>query len=317
MPSASFDPDALRDVCRRIVADNPFVQLDAEAAAAVVVPDGLRCLPPWDDAAFAEVPDNRVVPWLLAYNAANFSYWPDAGERWWIARDGVQIGRDDEALALMAVMAREPVHAPAWAKGMTTERLAQTLKPAPGSGKLPMMADRASAIRELHLGYERLAGPRGLLRSADRSAVRFVNLIAEAFPSWRDQRTWRGEPVGFMKRAQLCAAMIDARLGGEVFDDTERLTAYADYRLPQVLRALGVLHLDPRLAHQIERGEALEANSQAEVSLRAAAVDGAEQIAAANGLSAVVVDHFLWRTAVERETQGRIPPFHRTRCTDY
>lgn len=312
-----FDPDLLRAQCRAVVADSSALTIDRAAAAAVEIPPGLRRLPPWDDAGFAAVPRPRVVPWLIAYNAVNYSYWPDAGPRWWIARRGQAIGRDDEALAVMTALATEQVQAPAWAGGMRTERLAALFEPAPGAGRLPLMAARAAAIRELHEGYRRLGGPRGLMRAAGRSALRFVALVADAFPAWDDRRTWRGEELRFLKRAQLCAAMIHGRLGGEAFDDAERLTAFADYRLPQVLRALGVLRVDPALALRIERGDELPRGGEAEVALRAAAVDGAERIAEATGLSTLVVDHFLWRTAVRLEAEGRVPPFHKTRCTDY
>jgi hypothetical protein len=301
-----MDPiDSLRAGCRALVARSDLVHLDEDAIAAVVVPEALRALPPWDDPAFAAVSDARAVAWLVAYNAINFCYWPDRGPRWFVAIDGVEVGRDDEALAVMALLARAPVDDPGW---LETVDVGALLAPAPGAGALPMLAERERALRELGAAIRAHGPPASWLAT---SAVETTLRLAERLVSWDDRR---GD-LRFLKRAQLCVAMIHGKLGGAPFSDVERLTAFADYRLPQILRGLGVLRLDPELAEAVERGDELPAGSPAEVALRAAAVDGAERLTEATGLSSLVIDHFLWRTAVARQAQ--LPPHHRTRCTDY
>jgi hypothetical protein len=302
---------ALAAACRDVVAASPLVALDEEAIAAVAVPEALRELPPWDDAPFAAVPDERAVSWLVAYNAINYSYWPDEGPRWYVRIDGVDVGRDDEALAVMAVLAREPVNDADWLTSINAARLGQILGPAPGAGALPMLHERAAALVELG-GAIREHGPPE--QWVTGSAVALVERLAARLPSWEDRRTWAGGTLRFLKRAQLCAAMVHGRLRGRL-TGIEQLTAFADYRLPQILRGLGVLRLDPALAEAIAEGRVLPAGGDAEVALRAAAIDGSERIAAHTGLTPIVVDHFLWRTAVAR--QDELPPHHRTRCTDY
>lgn len=306
---------ALVEACREVVEASPLVHLDDEAVAAVRIPPALRELPPWDDASFRQVPDERAVSWLVAYNAVNYSYWPDAGPRWHVVLDGVEVGRDDEALAVMATFAREPVEDPDWLDAMDSTRLARILSPAPGAGALPMLDVRAAALVELGHAIRTYGRPERWVEDAGGSAVAFARLLAERLPSWGDRRVFRGRTIRFLKRAQLCAAMVHGRLRGAPFRDVQRLTAFADYRLPQILRGLGVLRLADALAADIAAGRPLLMGSEAEVALRAASVDGAERLAARHGLPALVIDHFLWRTAVER--QDALPPHHRTRCTDY
>src|SRR5688572_6925357 len=96
----------LAATCRWVVEHSPWVEFHE---VAVQIPPELRELPPWDDEPFAAVPDEQALAWLVAYNAVNYCYWPDAGPRWHVRLDGVEVGRDDEALAIMAVFAREPV----------------------------------------------------------------------------------------------------------------------------------------------------------------------------------------------------------------
>ncbi len=311
-----FRPDKLRASCRHIVAESALVELHHDRFAEVVIPADLAALPSWDDAGFPPVPDGRAVSWLLAYNAINYSYWPTQGPRWHTVVQGVAIGGDDEALGIMAALAGAPVSDPAWLEAMDSSVLSDWLAPAPEAGTLPLMPQRVAALQELGHAIAQHGPPEQWVQDRPE-ATDFVRRLAAYLPSWTDERTWRGERVGFFKRAQLATSMIEGRLGGGVFRDLEQLTAFADYRLPQVLRALGLLTLDPRLARTVEDGMQLPYGGEAEVALRAAAVDGAERLRDATGASIAVIDHFLWRTAVQLEVEGKVPAFHRTRCTDY
>ena len=85
---------------------------------------------------------------------------------------------------------------------------------------------------------------------------------------------YEGERVLFYKRAQICVADLAGSFGGEGwgrFHDLDPLTAFADYKVPQVLRRLGILRYDAR--RWPDRSNALEpipAGSEPEVEIRAA-----------------------------------------------
>src|SRR5690606_23977303 len=126
--------------------------------------------------------------------------------------------------------------------------------------------------------------------------------------------TWRGLDVPFYKRAQITAADLHAALGGEGpgrFDDLDRLTIYADNLVPHVLRVDGVLVLDPELERSIDAGELVPEGSEAEVELRAAAVDAVERLVPLTGATAAALDTVLWNRG-GGATYKRIPR-HRTR----
>jgi hypothetical protein len=299
------------------VDESSFVSIDDEAVRGLaewVRADAL-VVPEWSGAAMFEGPDEAVVGWLLAYNAVNFSFWPDDGRRWCARVQGEEVGRDDEALGVMAAFAQGlrdgvPLIDGRFLAAVEPDTVEALLAPAPGAGRLPMMAERVEGLRELGRAYLKLGGPMELVRGAGTSALAVVQRLASACPRWDDHRVWRGERVRFLKRAQLA--------GG--FRGLDRLTVFADYRLPQILRGTGILALDPELGARIDNEEHLEAGSPEETSLRAGAVHGAErfrQCLCERGLdvNALMVDYYLWRSAVSLARD--LPPHHRTRTTDY
>lgn len=135
--------------------------------------------------------------------------------------------------------------------------------------------------------------------------------------------------MAFYKRAQLAAAMLYEAFDGEGPGDlhrVEELTVFADYKLPQVLRRMGILRYAPHLADRVDRCEPLEAGSREEVEIRAATVWAGElmrqalvcrfpQITPHPEVTALHIDYWLWRKG---QLQGPdIRPYHRTRTIYY
>ncbi|MBT3223111.1 MAG: hypothetical protein HN348_28900 [Proteobacteria bacterium] len=324
--------DLLIQRCANVVAASPHLSLDGDAAertARECLAEQLR-LPRWSGPAMlAGVSDDAVVTWLLVYNAINYSYYPDQGQaRWWAEIEGIPFGQDDEALGIMAVVAEAirqglPLHDGVWLQKLDLDGLGQLLGRAPLAGELPLLDSRLSSLHELGRAFDKWGAPSAMVQAAQGSAIGLVDLLVRECPTWDDQRQRSGVVLPFRKRAQLCVAMIYGRLGGlglGAFDDVDRLTAFADYRLPQILRWMGILVLEPALARHIDGGRDLLLGSDQETDLRAATVMGAELLRLAlikrfPKVNALIVDHFLWRSAVEN--QDDLPPFHRTRTTDY
>lgn len=161
-----------------------------------------------------------------------------------------------------------------------------------------------AALRELG-GWLGDRSALDVVRAAEPSADRLVAMLADGLPMWRD--------IGFLKRAQIAAADL-ALAGVARFDDVDRLTAFADNVLPQVLRIDGVLELTPALAARIDRGELLPAGA-AERELRACAVHACELLAPRLGLSARELDNVLWTRG--QQPAYVTPPPHRTHSVFY
>lgn len=104
----------------------------------------------------------------------------------------------------------------------------------------------------------------------------------------------------------------------------------ADYRVPVVLRELGVLRYDPALSEAIDGRQELAAGSQEEVEIRASTVEAVErlrravhsrlagddrQAELANRLNSVLLDWWLWEQGEAQRKSHR--PHHRVRTIYY
>ena len=138
-------------------------------------------------------------------------------------------------------------------------------------------------------------------------AAALVADLVSTFPSTFDDRyilrdgTSEQMEVALFKKAQLVVGELYHRFRAEdsrfAFSDGDRLTAFIDNVIVAVLRKVGVVRCTDALVASIEGNELLASGSEAEVSLRAAAMAGVEEIArlrSADGLTPVELGNFLW-----------------------
>lgn len=131
--------------------------------------------------------------------------------------------------------------------------------------------------------------------------------------------TTRG--VRFDKKRQLMLSMIYERLGSDVLwlRDVDEFTIFADYRVPQALRALGVLKYEPRIANMVDHCVPIEKDSIEELEIRLASVVAGDVIVKALlevdiEADCLKVDHFLWKFGREKAKHTK---FHLTYTTAY
>lgn len=103
----------------------------------------------------------------------------------------------------------------------------------------------------------------------------------------------------YLKKAQLAVSMftgcaaIKHATRNDCFDDSD-LTAFADYQVPRVLRALGILSYCDELEGLVDQGALIGSGSAEECAIRAATILACEEIAAYTGATAAQVDCLLW-----------------------
>ena len=129
--------------------------------------------------------------------------------------------------------------------------------------------------------------------------------------------------VPFLKRAQILAADLAGALAGTelaITKNLELLTAFADYKVPQVLRHLGVLRYAEPLGRAIHHRQRIPPDHPYEVAIRAGTVQACERIVSAVGalggdITAAELDWRLWRLG--QSLPGHVEPYHRTVTTHY
>ncbi len=257
---------------------------------------------------------------VLLIDSLNFCFWGPAPR---YEAEGVEHrGFAAMLAAFVDAVRREPRWADAgfWCEVSSAE-LRRALSP---GGELPLLDEREQIVRQTgRTLLDRFDGQfAAAVDSVNGRAWDVAALLLVSFDSFRDVAQYDGQPVFFAKRAQIAA--LDLSLtwvehGHEPLIELERLTAFADYRLPQILRHLGIIEVDADLAERIDSERELAAGSMAEVELRAAtiiAVERMSQALAARGLDAPPwrIDCHLWDRS--HDPSVRVA-HHRTRTIYY
>lgn len=145
--------------------------------------------------------------------------------------------------------------------------------------------------------------------------------IGENLPGFADMAPGKEGPLYFFKRAQILSSDIDFILrkrGHNGLSGVEKLTAFADYKLPQLLREAGVLIYSEALSAAVDNKIELVAGSPQEIAIRAqtiVAVEKLKEFMALRGLklTAAETDNLLWLKAQRQsEKHQTVRPYHRT-----
>jgi putative queuosine salvage protein len=329
------DPLQVLHTTLPVVLTARHVRIDHDAATHVagqIAGMGAQ-VPEWGDDLHFRDGTWRTAGWVFALDALNFCFWSDDPKRRWRVAYGGQ--RHDGYWALVAALRRavdEGVQLwdPASLAALTLSDVEHMLRPSDGDSlAIPLLELRHYNLNELGRGLLAFVEVRDahgsgthpveiFLACANRSAATLVEQVVTWFPSFDDVALYRGNEVRFYKRAQILAADLHGAFGGEslgAFDDLHLLTTFPDYKVPQVLRRLGVLAYDDDLARRIDAKELIPAGSEAEVEIRAATIWSCElirQALVAGGMpmASYEIDWALWQAGQMASAEDR--PYHRT-----
>lgn len=281
--------------------------------------------PPWNYLYHFCDRGEDTVSYLLILDSLNFCFWPASGkDKWGIQYESTNLAGYYALAASLkkAIESEVPITRGAYLAGLSLSKLKKILG---GEGELQLLQHRLKILNEL--GELLLAEYGGeahkLVESAGMSAIKLARLLAEKLTSFWDVAQYLGHEVFFYKRAQIFAADLYGAFDGKgwgSFTDINKLTAFADYKLPQVLRHLGILRYARSLAQKVDKKIFLEAGSPEEVEIRANTIWAVELIRndldqMGKRLRAFEIDWLLWNLG--QEPEFKIKPHHRTKTIFY
>jgi hypothetical protein len=327
----SDDPLGILTATAEVVRTSQHVMLDQAAVRDLVArwaaepwppaPAGLDSLHFFDGTW-------RTVNFVLVLDALNFCFFGEVGQPRWRVEwmDQVWDGYNALAAALSrAVVSGFPIWDAAYLADMSEGDLHEILRPTSESSEIPLFPARLSNVREAgRVLQERYRGQfASAVDSAGHSAVSLVLLLVREFPSFRDIAKRHELVVPFFKRAQICVADLHTAFAGKgygAFPDLDELTAFADYKLPQLLRRYGILRYSAELAAKVDRMLPIESGGEEEIEIRSATIWSVEWLR--QGLAALgmiyptsVIDYRLWADSQTFTPDTR--PYHRTRTIYY
>lgn len=266
--------------------------------------------------------DEEKLHFLFILNSISFSYWGEP--KWTVEYKGKQY---DGAMGMIAALGQatekgEPILAFSYCASISEEDFSRIL----GENiTIPLFKKRLEFLREVGQGViNKYQGKlKNLIDDAKGDAMNLLNAILKDFPLFEDSSIYKGKEIFFLKRVQLFISDLYEMFNGMGLGKLQNinlLTACADYKLPQILRKLGILVYSHDLANKIDNKVEIPHNSEEEIEIRANTVWAVEHIKKAvqrrlpNIRSTEINDH-LWLLS-----QAKLPdnkPYHRTRTIVY
>ncbi|KAJ5760332.1 hypothetical protein N7520_007488 [Penicillium odoratum] len=311
--------------------------------------------------------DESTVDFVFTMDLLNFSFWSEhkeekrfaieyRGKKWtgyWSLVAALQRALDEGI----------PITTPDfWVnESECTEEVLRHVFRSATDEEIPLFQERVQCLREAGdvLCNEYGGSFVNCIDSANYSAAGLVNLLTESFDCFRDETVFHGKRVRLYKRAQILVADLWACFDGEdfgEFHDIDKITMFADYRIPQMLHQLGCLRFSPPLESHIRNQKLLKPGSNWEIELRGASIwcvelikreiekrhpevktagksdktgepeseDSDEAIEIDEkphktyGINAILIDFFLYDTMKDLEAEhSESIPHHRTRSIWY
>lgn len=307
----------------KFVADHAtMVSIDSERAAEYANEFEHGTTKHWLSAApfdFSGFTDEEKLNFLLLFNALSFSYWGEP--KWTIEYDGKSYDGSWGMIVALGRAVRTGIQLfnASFCSAISREDFASILI---GTVEIPLFEERLRIMREIGFVAESTVFVE-LVNSANGEALVLLDLILKKFPSFSDESVYQGRTVFFEKRAQLLVADIYHLFGGTGYGalrNTAQLTACADYKLPQILRKLGILRYAEDLAAKVDAKIELTHGPSEEVEIRACTIQAVELIKnevckrVPTMTSSAINDH-LWLMTQEKFPDDK--PYHRTRTTAY
>jgi len=271
---------------------------------------------------FTRLNDEEKLHFLFIFNALSFSYW---GEPKWTV--GCDERRYDGAWGMIAALHRAieegiPLLDFGYCSTINKTDFAKILR---ANIEIPLLEERWKILREIgEVTTAKYEGKLGnLIGGANGDARKLLEIIPENFPSFRDSSPYKGKEIYFEKRAQLFVGDTFQFFGVESFGNLkniDKLTACADYKLPQILRKLGVLEYAAALAEKIDNKIEISHGSEEEVEIRANTIWAVELIKEEvkkrnSTIMSIQINDHLWLATQEKFPGDK--PYHRTRTTTY
>ena len=258
-------------------------------------------------------PNNKdlTIQYILLLDALNFCFWSHPTYNY-----------ADLASSLKRVVLDNPENISANSlASMTIDKLKVWLPEA------PLVEQRLNAVHEIGnvLNKHFNGKASNLVLMAKNSAIELLTLITAYFPLFRDTSVYKGYPIYYYKRAQILVGDIWGAYNGKdigYFHDIEKITCFADYRVPQLLRSLKIMNYNDHLSNLLDNNIELLPGSLEEQELRAATIIAVERMVErikyhnikfdGNPINSVYMDWMLWNRGEELDMKKELQNHHRT-----
>lgn len=254
------------------------------------------------------------VQLIFLEDVVNFCYWAEKGKKKWEAGKGLGGWYSLTKCFQRAVADKIPILESEFLINLNLERTRSIFKGTNGVD-IPLLGKRLENLKEAGKVLKEKYNGKFInaLEDAEFDAIKIVNLLIRDFSSFRDVVSFKGQNVYFLKRAQICSqdfSYFEQKNKKFHIKNIEVLSAFADYKIPQILRKYEVISYDKSLADKIDNYILIPAGSWEEIEIRSSTIWSVELIKQRlEKYTAADVDNALWLIS---QNQSGIKPYHRT-----
>lgn len=238
----------------------------------------------WPDFRMPVIPETNdadTMDFIFLTAAINFAFTGfESHTVFQVIEDGATYSDSDAMMACLkrAYLGGTPILSGRFLSRVSRDELDAIFR---GNVTMPLLAERLAIFQEIGRVLQESYGGRfhRFVREAPPRVYGegggLLDRVVAAFPSFRDESSYRGRRVVFAKRAQLLLWQLHARFRGSGFfalEDPERLTIFADYIVPVALRVLGITSYSDALERRIRERRLVPRDSEEEVEIRAVSI---------------------------------------------
>ena len=261
-----------------------------------------------------KLPIEKQIDFLLVFDSINYSFW--GTPKWTVKLDSG--ANEDGSFALMGKLLDyyEKSNNLDFTK-VTYDEFKEILS---GNVEIPLLEERYNTIYEVSkIVNEKMNGSFYEYIKDIYVDTDLLSVIISNFKSFEDTRITDGKRIYLYKLAQLLVSdIIHLRAYKEnIAAQTDNLVGCSDYKIPQILRGLGVLEYNERLEALVDNKREIKENSIFEIEIRALTIVSIDKIkkCLGNTLNNIEVNDLLWELSHDKEIN--LKPYHLTRTTNY
>lgn len=253
-----------------------------------------------------------IINFLLIFESIDYSFW---GQPKW--KIDTEEGIKDGSNALLYVMLKYVKKTKK--TDFSNISLNEFKKLLKGNVDIPLLEERYKTIVGISkIVNERMNGNFYKFIKNITSDTQLFDIIISNFESFKDERIYDGKTIYFYKLAQLLTSdilHIREKLEG-IKVDYSNLIGCADYKIPQTLRALGIVEYNDELSNIIDSEEHIEISSKYEVEIRASQIVVLEYIHKKFiNINSIDINDFFF--VYSKKVKSIAKPYHLCRNTNY
>lgn len=256
---------------------------------------------------------SEIVNFLIIYGSINCCYW--GNPKWTIKTEN---GNMDGAFALIyALLALKKKKGHLDFTNISFEEFENTLK---GNTEIPLLKERYQTLVSISkIINDKMKGNFYEFIKDIKKDKDLFNVIVNNFPTFKDERAYNGETIYYYKLAQLLTSDIlhIRKLKENLEIDCSNLVGCADYKIPQVLRGLGILEYSDTLSNIVDNKVLIPEGSSYEVEIRASMLVVIDLIKKelGNKVDAISINDFIWNIGQNKNL--KLKPYHLTKTLSY